>query len=58
MKDPSKNCPYTELQLRILASKITAQELIFDYLDMTWLDLFYDLHDRLEERKDYFEDLK
>jgi hypothetical protein len=46
-----------ELELLIVASGMSLEELLFERLDMGWPELFYDIHHRLIERADYFGDL-
>jgi hypothetical protein len=46
-----------DIELMIIASGISLEELIFERLDMSWPELLYDIHDRLVERLPYFEDL-
>ena len=46
-----------ELELSIILSGMSLEELIFERLDMGWPELLYDLHQRITERMPYFEDL-
>ncbi len=47
----------SDLERAIMHSDMTLEELIFGRLDMTWIDLFYDLYYRIQERTEHFEDL-
>ena len=50
--------PLDVLKNAIIDRQMDLEELIFERLDMNLEDLLYDVHTRLVERQEYFEDLE
>ena len=47
-----------EIKVIIEDMEMSLEELVFERLDMTYEDLLYDLHYRIQESTDRFEDLE
>ena len=52
------NIPIAALKAEIINRQMDLEELIYERLDMSLEDLLYDVHHRLVERRNYFEDLE
>lgn len=51
------NIPIDVLKNTIIDADMDLEELVYERLDMSLEDLLYEVHHRLVERREYFEDL-
>lgn len=51
-------CKITDLKNTLVNMEMPLDELIFERLDMSYEDLLYELHHRLVEKHDYFDDIE
>ena len=47
-----------DLRNTLISTELPLDELVFERLDMSYEDLLYELHPRILERLEYFEDLE